>query len=158
MAFRYLSCSLFDLDWQDYRESDNLVARLNLPNMRYRDEDRVAVYAWAVRGLLALEPDPEKRLKYVQFVDIYAALSAAERERYQQDYPAETATMVSFQTRFEQIGEQRGEAAMLLRLLERRFGAVSDQQRERIQNTDADTLLAWSDRILTAADINEVLH
>jgi len=82
LAFRYLSCSLFDLDWQDYRDSDNLVARLNLPNMRYRGEDRVAVYVSALRGLLALEPDPEKRLKYVQFVDIYAALSDAEREHY----------------------------------------------------------------------------
>jgi hypothetical protein len=108
--------------------------------------------------LSARAPDPEKRLKYVRFVHIYAALSDAERERYQQDYPEETATMVSFQTRFEQIGEQRGEAAMLLRLLERRFGAVSEQQGERIRNADADTLLAWSDRILTAADINEVLH
>ncbi|WP_295435273.1 hypothetical protein [uncultured Thiodictyon sp.] len=166
LAFRYLSSSLFDLDWQDYRDSDNLVARLNLPNMRYLDEDRVAVYAWAVRGLLALEPDPEKQLKYVQFVDIYAALSDAEREQYQRDYPEENKAMVSFQTRFEQIGEQRGkeiglqlgEATMLLRLLERKFGAVSDEQRRCILAADAETLLGWLDRTLTAADINEVLH
>jgi hypothetical protein len=34
LDFRYLACVLKDLDWQDYRDSDNLVARLNLPNMR----------------------------------------------------------------------------------------------------------------------------
>jgi len=98
----------------------------------------------------------------VQFVDIYAALSDAEREHYQRDYPEETKAMVSFQTRFEQIGEQRGkqigEATMLLRLLEGKFGTVSDQQRRRILAADADTLLDWLDRTFTAADVDEVLH
>lgn len=38
-----------------------------------------------ISGLLALEPDPEKRQKYVHFVDIYAGLRDVERERYQSD-------------------------------------------------------------------------
>jgi len=70
--------------------------------------------------------------------------------------------MVSFQTRFEQIGEQRGkqigEATMLLRLLEHKFGTVSDQQRRRVLAADADTLLDWLDRTFTATDVDEVLH
>lgn len=63
LVFRYLTCSLPDLPWLDWHESDNLVARLNLPNMRYDATERVDVYAHALRGLLALEPDPEKQLK-----------------------------------------------------------------------------------------------
>jgi hypothetical protein len=33
LAFRYLACALPELPWQDWRDSDNIVARLNLPNM-----------------------------------------------------------------------------------------------------------------------------
>jgi hypothetical protein len=70
LAFRYLACHLYDLNWQHWRNSDNRVARLNLPNMRYADIERVAFSAAALRGLLDLEPDPERRLKYLGFVDI----------------------------------------------------------------------------------------
>jgi len=74
LDFHYLSCALGELDYEHYRHSDNLVVRLNLPNMQYPAQRKVEVYAQAVRGLTALEPDPEKKLKYLDFIDIYAAL------------------------------------------------------------------------------------
>jgi hypothetical protein len=178
LAFRYLACHLYDLNWQDWRNSDNLVARLNLPNMRYADAERVAVYAAALRGLLDLEPDPERRLKYLGFVDIYTGLTDAERDQYRRDYPEENATMVSFQTRFEQIGEQRGiqigeqrgiqigeqrgeqrgKANLLLDLLETRFGPVPEEFRARIGQADAALLSHWSRRLLTADSIEAVFE
>ena len=88
LGFFYLSCALGDLPYEQHRDSDNLVARLNLPNMSYPPEHKVTVYAQAVRGLIALEPDPEKRLKYLDFIDLYAALEDNERARYQRDYPS----------------------------------------------------------------------
>jgi hypothetical protein len=57
-----------------------------------------------------------------------------------------------------QQGVQQGGAAMLLRLIERRFGPPSDQVRERVTRADPDTLLQWSDRILDADSLDEVLH
>jgi len=181
LHFQYLACSLYDLRWQAYRDSDNLVARLNLPNMRHHRDERVAVFAAAVRGLADLEPDPERQLKYVDFVDIYTNLSDAERDQYQRDYPEETKAMVSFQSRFEQRGVergikkgleqgleqglkrgieqgvQRGEAAVLMNLLQAKFGPLSDAARERIEQADAEALLAWSTRILTEDSIESVL-
>lgn len=47
-------------------------------------------------------------------------------------------------------GMQQGEAAMLLRLLELRFGPIDADIRQRIQMADAETLLRWGERILTA--------
>jgi len=79
LDFRYLSCALGELPYEDHRHSDNLVARLNLPNMQYSARRKVEVYAQAVRGLTELEPDPEKKLKYLDFIDIYAALNDNER-------------------------------------------------------------------------------
>jgi predicted transposase/invertase (TIGR01784 family) len=57
-----------------------------------------------------------------------------------------------------QQGVQQGGAAMLLRLIERRFGPPSEQVRERVTRADPNTLLQWSDRILDANSLDEVLH
>jgi hypothetical protein len=64
LSFRFLSCELATLPYQRFRESDNIVARINLPNMLVARENRVEAYASALRGLVGLERDPEKQLKY----------------------------------------------------------------------------------------------
>jgi Putative transposase, YhgA-like/Domain of unknown function (DUF4351) len=58
--------------------------------------------------------------------------------------------------RGRQEGRQEGEAAMLLRLLERRFGAVSETFRSRVLAADPETLLGWGERLLTAGSLDEV--
>ncbi len=165
LTFNFLSCVLARLSWEAYRDSDNLVARLNLTNMRYDPAERVEVYAQAVQGLLELEPDPEKQVKYLDFVDIYSALSDNERAQYRQIYPEAERKMSQFAERFEQLGVQQGvrqgvqqgEVAILLRQIEAKFGVLSAEYRKRITQADADTLLNWSVRLLTANTVEEVL-
>jgi len=60
--------------------------------------------------------------------------------------------------RGEQHGEQRGRATILLRLIERKFGPPSEMVRERVTQADSDRLLEWSERILEARTLEEVLH
>ena len=166
LNFRYLACALAELPFERYRYSDNIVVRLNLPNMMYRREQRVEVYAHAVRGLTTLEPDPEKQLKYLEFIDIYSGLDDNELTRYQQEYPEEAETMTTFAERFIQQGKQEGrqegrregEARILIRLLKRKFGEVPETVERRIKSADADTLLEWSDRVLTARSLEDVVH
>ncbi len=162
------------IPFEHYRDSDNLVARLNLPNMKYAPAQRVEVYAQAVRGLARLEPDPEKQLKYLDFIDIYAGLDDNERQRYQSEYTDEANLMSTFAERFRtegrslgieqgmrqgvQQGRQSGEAAVLLRLLERKFSAVPEPVRQRIANADEQRLLDWSERVLTATTLEEVFR
>ena len=55
-------------------------------------------------------------------------------------------------------GKRQGEAEVLLRQLERKFGPVSANLRQRIQEADAETLLDWSERILTADTPDAVFH
>jgi hypothetical protein len=45
-----------------------------------------------------------------------------------------------------------------VRLIDRRFGPPSDQVRECVTQADPNTLLEWSDRILDASSLDEVLH
>jgi hypothetical protein len=47
---------------------------------------------------------------------------------------------------------------MLLRLLRHKFGDLAETTRQRVETADPDTLLTWSERILTADSIEEVLH
>jgi hypothetical protein len=161
LDFSYLACALKQIPARDHLHSTNLVARLNLPNMAYPPQDKLLVYAQALRGLLELEPAPEKRLKYLDFIDIYADLDDNERQRYTALYPQEVAVMSGFAQRFRDEGRdeglQYGEARILTALLRLRFGDLPAPARERIDTADADTLLRWSERLLTAASLDEVL-
>ncbi|MBN2701525.1 MAG: DUF4351 domain-containing protein [Methylothermaceae bacterium] len=166
LNFRYLACDLADIPYELHRDSGNIVARLNLPNMRYDPQRRVEVFAHAVRGLTLLEPDPEKQIKYLEFIDIYTGLDDNERARYVQEYPKEAEIMSTFAERFieqgiqqgMQKGMQQGEARILIRLLQRKFGDLPENIRQRIEAADVDTLLAWSDRVLTARNLEEVVR
>ncbi len=181
LDFRYIACALKQIPARDHLDSTNLVARLNLPNMAYAPEDKLLVYAQAIRGLVTLEPSPEKRLKYVDFIDIYADLDDNERQLYTELYPQEVTTMAGFAQRFTDKGReigheeghkeghreghregrkegmQLGEARILTAQLRLRFGDLPVAVQQRIEAADADTLLLWSERVLTAQTLEEVL-
>jgi hypothetical protein len=104
------------------------------------------------------------------FIDIYADLDDNERIIYQQRYPAEARAMSGFAERFIEQGihkgiqqgvrqgVQQGEAKILVRQLTSRFGQLPAETVRRIEAADADTLLEWSERVLTAKRLDEVLH
>jgi hypothetical protein len=51
-----------------------------------------------------------------------------------------------------------GEMAMLLRLLKIKFGDLPQSALERIQHADAETLLVWSEQVLTAARWEDIFR
>ena len=51
------------MPYSRWRDSDNIVAGINLPPMRHQQHERVDVVVAAIQGLIALEQDPENRLK-----------------------------------------------------------------------------------------------
>jgi hypothetical protein len=173
LDFCYIACGHKQIPARDHLHSSNLVARLNLPNMAYAPDDKLLVYAQAIRGLVTLEPSPEKRLKYVDFIDIYADLDENERQRYTQLYPQEVTTMAGFAQRFTEMGREegrqegheeghkeglrRGEARILTAQFRLRFGDLPAAVHQRIEIADADTLLRWSERVLTAATLDAIL-
>ncbi len=54
-------------------------------------------------------------------------------------------------------GRQQGQARVLLRLITLKFGLPSEAVREQIATADPETLLRWSERILTALTLVGVL-
>ena len=51
---------------------------------------------------------------------------------------------------------EAGERRVLLRQLELRFGSLPEEYRERMATADPDTLLVWSERVLSAHQLEEI--
>jgi len=169
LDFRYIACDLYALPALDYQHSDNLVVRLALPTMQYAPGQRLDVYAAAQIGLIQLESDPNKRSKYVDFIDYYANLTDEEQEHYRRTYVNERGELMGFAQHYRSEGEQagikkgiligeekgipQGESQLLRRLLTRRFG------RTRYGVGAIHELpLLQADRILDADSLNAVFN
>ncbi|CAD7850505.1 MAG: hypothetical protein [Olavius algarvensis Gamma 1 endosymbiont] len=57
-----------------------------------------------------------------------------------------------------QQGMQQGEALILERLLRLKFGELPEAVQRCIEQASEPTLLKWSERVLTADRLDEVLH
>jgi len=57
-----------------------------------------------------------------------------------------------------ELGKRQGEAEVLLRQMERKFGPADVKLRQQIQEADAEQLLEWSERIFTAETPEAVFH
>ena len=57
-----------------------------------------------------------------------------------------------------QRGMQQGESTMLVRQMERKFGQVSKEVKQKIEAADSDTLLEWGEKILSASTAEDVFR
>ena len=53
-------------------------------------------------------------------------------------------------------GRKEGESAMLLLLLERRFGPLDEHTRQRVASADAEKLLEWGKNFVDAKTLQDV--
>jgi hypothetical protein len=53
-------------------------------------------------------------------------------------------------------GRQEGEARMVLRLLRLKFGPLESGIEDRVRSADADRLLEWGERVLTAKSLQDI--
>jgi uncharacterized protein DUF4351 len=98
----------------------------------------------ALRGhilsaLLALLPDEEM-------------VSMVERLLEEDEWLLE----LPFQQRILAEGRRQGEAEVLLRQLRSRFGPLPEDVIARLNAADAETLLRWSERVLSASTLDAV--
>ena len=126
----------------------------------------MTVYGEAHRSLRRLEPDPSNRRKYIDFIDIYAALDDEEQQRYKEHYVEEGKEMMGMRERFQQEGRQQGlqqglvsgRQQTLAELLVERFGPLDARVTARIASASLDELKRWTRQILTARTLDEVFR
>lgn len=164
LKFQYIRCALAELKAEDYWESNNLIARLCLSLMQWNQSQKLEVYARATQGLSTLEPDPEKQLKYLDFIDIYTALDDNEMEQYQQQYPQESNAMASLSDRLRAEGMEKGmEKGMhkgvegtLRKLIQLKFDTLPAWADKRIASATDEQLDVWVTGILSAETLEEL--
>lgn len=180
LQFSYLACDLKRLPAKDYQDSDNIVARLNLPNMRYAKEERLQIYAAAQLGLVQFEKNADKQSKYVDFIDYYANLSEQEIDEYRTHYLNDTGEIMGLaqilrqEGRLEgrqegklegiqvgklegkQEGKQEGEAYALQKLLTKRFGMLPAEMIVKIVTASLEDIERWFDRAIDAQHLSDV--
>ena len=170
LDFHYIACVLPEIPVEDHLNSQNIVARLNLVNMRLRKGQRVHAYGHAVRGLMTLESSWERQQKYIDFVEAYGALDEEERRRYRELYVTEDAQMMQWSERLLDQGEQRGvqkglqqglrqgQLGLLADLLAERFGVLDEAVQARLEQADEETLKRWGRNLLSARSMDEVFR
>ena len=164
LDFHYIKCALKELDATEHYQSDNIVARMNLPLMRYPDNQKLEVFHHAIQGLITLERDPDKQAKYADWVDIYAHLDDNEINEYEQRYPEEKLIMAGFAERYLTQGREegreeglvKGEAQTLLKLIKLKFREHPDWVEAKLNDAKTDQLDRWVAGILSANSLDEL--
>ena len=86
------------------------------------------------------------------------AMTIAERLQQQGEKIGQKRGEKIGEKRGEKLGIQKGQTALLLRLLTTRFGELPHGYQQRLEQADSETLLTWSERILTAKTIDDVFE
>ena len=160
LSFRFLYCHLAQLNYDDWKNSDNLVARLTLPLMQYPKEKKLEVLHHSMSALLAMESDDTLRGRYTEFVTHYADVNEADIIEYKRIYPEEGETMTGYfaQVREEGIQEgiEEGQRSVLVRLLKCRFAKEARQYESKVLAASLPEVERWLDNILDAQRIEDV--
>nr|VFK61055.1 MAG: hypothetical protein BECKUNK1418G_GA0071005_101527 [Candidatus Kentron sp. UNK]VFK69576.1 MAG: hypothetical protein BECKUNK1418H_GA0071006_101611 [Candidatus Kentron sp. UNK] len=124
-----------------------LDAKLQLIRLMYRrgyNKDQVLALFRVIDWLLHLPPELAPAFEQ--------ALSSIEEDK-------KVAYITSIERLGLERGMQQGEAAVLHRQLNSKFGEkFTDAYRQRIDKADIDTLLDWSEQVLSARSIDEIFH
>ena len=174
IAFRFPTVKL--LDWQARRSeleaSNNRFALVVMAQLEAKAsveaEERKAAKFRLVRLMYDRGYSRSDILELFRIIDWMIRLPEdLEREFLAAVYEIEEAKKMPYVTSAERFGIEKGkregklegEAAMLLRLMGRKYGPNAlGAYRERVERADTETLLEWAERVLTAETVDEVFH
>ncbi|WP_084503118.1 DUF4351 domain-containing protein [Desulfatirhabdium butyrativorans] len=179
LHFEYQLVRIIDYRARDHYDTTNPLLRILLPKMDYAKQERIEVICRAYKGLFDLA---DRRLfdKYVDFIDVYAEVTKEEQVVIYQELSnrEETAMLAQYirnkgyeegiqqgvqqgvQQGLEQglrEGARQEKVAILKRLLQRKFGSLPAWVDERVQGASNDRLDAWTESVLEATSIGDLL-
>ncbi len=138
-------------------------AHLESLKTRKKDKKRLNAKIAVTRALYEQGYSKAYILDLYAFIDWVLALpEPLELEYMQTIEQLEEEKQMQYITSAERIGIQKGiqqgEAAILMRQLQRRFGEIPTNYAKRIQQADANTLLALGDKILDAQQLSDLFE
>ncbi|MBF0097984.1 MAG: DUF4351 domain-containing protein [Magnetococcales bacterium] len=172
LSYRFTSVKLLDYlnRLPELEESDNPFAIVTLAHLRAKQTKRQPQTRYAqrwqiTRSLYRRSYSREQVYNFCRFIEWVMALpDDMERQILEELKVFEEENEMSYMLSAERfgmekgvlIGEQKGEANVLLRLLQRRFGQVPDPVKAKVTDAKLESLEAWTDRILDAKTLDDV--
>lgn len=160
LTFRFVPIQLRKLRWRDSLTRRNPVAAALMSKMGYTIEERPRVKAECIRLLSALSLDRDRMALIGSFIDTYLSLDSHEEVAYNkfvEGFPMpEQQRVLELTTSWERKGREEGRAegqiGMLVRLVEKRFGPMTTEDRSLLLQLSGHQLETLADSILDAAD------
>jgi hypothetical protein len=145
LQFDYTVIQLNRLPWRRYVHQANPVASALMAKMRIAPKDRPRVKLECLRLLASLKLDPGRATVIGVFIESYLRLSAQEMVQYErvlaeftpEEQEATMELITSWEARGREEGISQGKETLVIRLLRRRFGAVSEAVTSRLERLSA---------------------
>lgn len=148
LQFNYKSIQLNRLSWRTFLEKPNAAASALMAKMKIAPQDRGKVRNECLRMLATLQLDPARSKLIGGFIDAYLTLTAAEMKQYEREFKkltsAEQEARMDLVSSWERRGIERGlhdgKEGLILQMLNRRFGDIAPQVKERLNELPTDKL------------------
>jgi len=152
LTFRFHGVGLPDLSADDYREADNPLAPALSALMQPSALGRTLQKALSLRRTLTSSLDEARKSLLLNIIETYLPLSEAEETEFQRLISQEQLQGVTHMlTVYEERGILKGKRDALLKLLQYKFGEVSEAIAAKIHAIDTEAELdALLERVLTA--------
>ena len=153
----------YEKDWEKLEKNNNvfsIVVMAHLKAIELKDGDQRKQWKMKlVRNLYQRGWDRSIIIELFRFIDWVIALpKGLDAVFWNEVKQFEQERAVQYVTTGERIGMQKNGAITLRRLMKKKFGEVPKDAEERIEKADSDTLLVWSENVLSAETIDEVFH
>lgn len=160
LKFNYRVVQLNRLNWRDFVSQSNPVASALMAKMNIAPDERPRVKLECLRLLATLRLDPARMKLISGFIDTYLRLNPEEEQLFQAQIstiePSQQEVVMEIVTSWMERGMQQGEVALLMRLLNRRFGGVPPEVEARIRSLSIEQLENLAEALLdfsNAADL-----
>jgi hypothetical protein len=164
LEFHYRVIQLNQLSWQNFVNQPNPVASALMAKMRMATQERPTVKLLSLQMLARLGLNPAQVQLISGFIDTYLTLNALEEAAFQEQLakiePRQGGQVMEIVTSWMREGIQRGKqqeaVSLIMRQLNRRFGSLTPQLQEGVQNLSVAELEDLGEALLDFANIADL--
>ena len=128
------------MSWRKFFHQPNPVAAALMSKMKMAERDRPKVKLECLRLLATLKLNPARTRLIGNFIDSYLQLNAVETQKYEREFaalaPDEKEATVDMMNSWERTGFNRGlqegKEDLVMRQIRKRFGSLSPQMTQRL--------------------------
>jgi len=144
LQLTYKAIQLNRMPWRTFLQKPNAVASALMAKMKIAPQERGKVRNECLRMLVNLQLDPARSKLIGGFIDAYLTLTATEMKQYEREFaklaPQEQEARMELVSSWERKGIHEGKEGLVIQLLNRRFGSVTPQVKERLNELPTDQL------------------